>query len=169
MSSILILSDTHGNQKLLRSVLENQISETDYLFHLGDNYEDLDEHKDLLNTVIVSKVPGIFHKGYINKTIPIRQNVTVKGWKFLLVHNIDDVPPILTDVNIVCFGHTHQQMMAEKEDVHYINPGHLKSNSDRGRLPTYAVLAVEEDKITVCFKDTVHQTCRIEKISRYRD
>ena len=72
MKKIIVLSDTHRNQTLLRKVFSNE-EELSHIFHLGDDYEDLDENSDLIEGKEVIKVPGIYHKGYLNKTIQFFQ------------------------------------------------------------------------------------------------
>lgn len=167
MSKIIILSDTHNNQVLLRKILEREIDKFDYLFHLGDNYEDLDENEDLLSGKSLYKVPGIFHPGYMNGTIPARQTVQIDNWSFLLVHNIDDIPEIRPSNDIFCYGHTHRLVLNKVDNAYYLNPGHLKDEWDKDRPASYAILDVNVDKITVEFKDKNGVVIQKQIIDRY--
>ncbi|MCK4311916.1 MAG: metallophosphoesterase family protein, partial [Candidatus Cloacimonetes bacterium] len=90
MERIIIISDTHKNQVLLRKAFSNEDNIT-HIFHLGDNYEDLDENFDLTEGKEIIKIPGIFHPGYLNKSLQAIQTTEISGWKFLLIHNIEDL------------------------------------------------------------------------------
>jgi len=50
MKKIIILSDTHRNQKILRSVFKIEKGYT-HIFHLGDDYEDLDNNFDITDNI----------------------------------------------------------------------------------------------------------------------
>jgi predicted phosphodiesterase len=124
-----------------------------YIFHLGDEYEDLDENMGLIKGKAIYKVPGIFHPKYRDGTLPKRVNVTVENWTFILVHNIDDIPPVSPHADFICFGHTHLQTFQKGEDgIHYLNPGHLKGKVDRNSPASYALLKVSTNEVIVQFK-----------------
>jgi len=167
MTKIIILSDTHNNQSLLRNVLQRELTDCNYIFHLGDNYEDLDENSDLLTTKAVVKVPGIFHPGYLSGIIPAMQAVELLSWSFLLTHNIDDIPEIRPSQNIFCYGHTHQMELRKIGSQYYLNPGHLKDEWDKDRPASYAVLSVNIDNIVVDFKDKKGTVIQKHLINRY--
>lgn len=167
MSKVMILSDTHNNHHLLRKVLENEVGDCEYVFHLGDNYEDLDAFPDLLNDKTVIKVPGIFHSGYLDGSIPATQNININGWTFFLVHNIDDLPEILPNQQIICYGHSHKIDFRLLDDHYYLNPGHLKDEMDKNRPASYAILDVSIDKIVVEFKGKDGTVTQKQVIDRY--
>jgi len=167
MKRIIILSDTHKNQKLLRQILERDAVRSDYVFHLGDNYEDLNENEDLLENKKVFKVPGIFHPCYLDGSLPVTQVVDVQNWNFILVHNIDDLPDIETNQKIYCYGHSHKFDFRHLDGSYYINPGHLKDDWDKDRPASYAILEVEIDKIVVLFKDKKGTVIQKNIIDRY--
>ncbi len=151
MEKLIILSDTHGNQKLLRKAIINESGLT-HIFHLGDNYEDMDENPDLLENKKLIKVPGIFHTGYINGSIPAIQEISLSGWNFLLVHNVNDLKKISTHTDFVLFGHTHNWSYETINKIRYLNPGHLKSKKDRKRKAIYIVMNISDKKIQISFK-----------------
>jgi putative phosphoesterase len=151
MKKIIILSDTHGNQKLLRQAITNETRIT-HIFHLGDNYGDMDENPDLLENKKLIKVPGIFHAGYIDGSIPAIQEISLSGWNFLLVHNVNDLKKISTHTNLVLFGHTHNLSFETINKIQYLNPGHLKSKKDRKRKATYIVIDISAKVIQIHFK-----------------
>ena len=151
MEKLIILSDTHGNQKLLRKAIINESGIT-YIFHLGDNFEDMDENPDLLENKILNKVPGIFHTGYIDGSIPAIQEISLSGWNFLLIHNVNDLKKISNNIDFVLFGHTHNWSYETIKKIHFLNPGHLKSKKDRKRKATYIVMEISDEVIQIYFK-----------------
>ena len=164
MKKIMIVSDTHKNQALMRKALEN-VRNISHIFHLGDDYNDLDENFDLLENRILLKVPGLFHEGYLDSTIPRVQTIEIEGWKFQLVHFVKDIKTIETDVSAVFYGHTHRWNFKKLDDIYLVNPGHLKNFSDRGNEATYLILEVTPDKLDFKFKNIENKTF-LKKIVR---
>ena len=167
MTRIIVLTDTHKNQSLLRKVLEREVEGCEYVFHLGDNYEDLDENIDLLEGKIVLKVPGIFHPGYLGGILEAIKEIKVLNWNFVLVHNIDDIPEIMPNHRIYCYGHSHQLDFRQIDGSYYLNPGHLKDEWDKDRPASYAMLEVEVDKIIIDYKDKNGVVIQKNLINRY--
>lgn len=133
MIKILIMSDTHKNQVLLRKVVRKEEGIT-HIFHLGDCYEDLNDNLDLLENREILKVPGLYHEGYLNKSIPEKISVNVAGWNFQLVHFLNDVGKPDENLDFVLYGHTHRPGCKEIEGVYYLNPGHLKNIRTADRM-----------------------------------
>jgi hypothetical protein len=148
MAKIIVLSDTHGNHQFIRKVLM-QSSDCDYIFHLGDNYEDLDDHPDLTESKIVLKVPGNNHPFYYNPRFLSTQTVSIHNWTFALTHTRNDFIKKQIKADIYLFGHTHQPVFFEQAGCFYLNPGHLKHYHDRGYEASYAVIEVSENEIAI--------------------
>ncbi len=150
MKRIIVMSDTHGNQKLLRKpfMLESQY---DMIIHLGDNYEDIQENFDLYEDAILLRVPGIFHPRYRDQSLPAIMHTDVEGWMIGLVHNLEDYFKQKSRGDIVLHGHTHHSEIQDDGETIYANPGHLKSEFDRNREPSYMVidLTPEAAQLTV--------------------
>jgi len=165
MKKIIVLSDTHRNQSFLRKVFSIE-EELSHIFHLGDDYEDLDENPDLTEGKEVIKVPGIYHKGYLKKTIPFTQKVEIDGWSFLLIHAFEDLKRTNEKAEFILFGHTHIQHFHEDGNNYYINPGHLKRAFDKGRPASYLIIELEESKIRLLFKSVSGEIMFTEKIEK---
>ena len=165
MKKILILSDTHGNYEILQRVL-NKETDADMIFHLGDNYEDLDDFGYLTGNAEIFKVPGIFHPGYLDKSIPGILKVDLLGWDFLLVHNVDDVLDRKLDADIVFYGHTHQWKIQKLNHAFFINPGHLKDLQHKNRPATYCILKFNENIAEIYIKDLNNREISREEISK---
>ena len=136
---ILVLSDTHNNQKLLRIPFEHE-SDIDYVFHLGDRFEDLDENLDLLQDRIVIKVPGANHPYYFHPRYPTIKTISILDWQFSIGHVKQDLIKKNDQSDFYLFGHTHQPTIFQQNKICYVNPGHLKRSMDRGFEPTYATI-----------------------------
>lgn len=141
----LVVSDSHANQYLLRKALE--CFEVDYIFHLGDYFEDMDENPDFIENCTVVKVPGIMHPGYLNKKLNKIERIKLKKWNIALVHDIKDFKNQKADLCL--FGHSHAPTVAKEKNIFYVNPGHIKKEIDRGYKASFAILEIEESKITV--------------------
>lgn len=151
MNRIIIMSDTHGNQQMLRRVLSNE--NYTHIFHLGDNYNDLDDNFDLTESKDLLRVPGLYHQGYNDKSLPAIQTYSLDGWNFNLIHDIGSLKKLKKN-SIYLHGHTHNVEFFEKDkNVFTINPGHLKSQIDRGQRPSYIVAEVDENSVKFDFKE----------------
>jgi hypothetical protein len=148
MEKILVISDTHKNLSLLKQVLINEI-DADTILHLGDFYEDLDIFGSETAGKTIVKVPGIFHPKYKDGSLSPTAEYESGSWKMLLVHDAKDAH--IRDEDILLFGHTHNRQYHKEGDIHLINPGHLKSSSDKGRAPSYAVFFVDEAQLEIQF------------------
>jgi uncharacterized protein len=148
MKKILALSDTHGNHDFLRRALE-QVLDADYVFHLGDDFEDLNRHQDLLDNKIVLQVPGIHHPYYLMPTMPTVQSITICNWTFALAHVQKDFSKNKVQADVYLYGHTHHPALQQKNKAHFLNPGHLKNYQDRGFMASFSTLDVSGEKIIV--------------------
>lgn len=162
---IAVLSDTHGNQKLLRTSLQQE-EKLDFIFHLGDNFQDLDENIDLLENRQLCKVPGIYHPGYADGSLQRSKSLEIFGWKFLLVHDIADSRRTRSKHDLVLYGHTHHPAFYQKAGTYYLNPGHLKRSTDRGAAASYCLLIIDTKHIEIIFKNLKNEIIQTYNISQ---
>ncbi len=165
MKKLIILSDTHKNQILLRKALANEENLT-YIFHLGDFYEDLDNNFDLTEKKEIVKIPGIFHPKYLDKSLPAIQSANISGWNFLLVHNIEDLNDIPDLTDFILYGHTHQHNFEKRNNFHFLNPGHLKEKIEKNRKASYVVMNITPSQVKIFFKYFDGSIFHSEKINR---
>lgn len=148
---VAVVSDTHGNQQLIRLAM-SFAKEVHYLLHLGDHWEDMEDHPDLIEDRQFFRVPGIYHEGYRFGRIPKTRELTIEGWRFLMLHDLHDLPEAtLIHTDIVLHGHTHRRMFQFNDETWFINPGHLKRDIDRGFVASFALLEVDPARIEVSF------------------
>jgi len=165
MMKIMIISDTHKNQEFLRKAFEIEEDLT-HIFHLGDSYDDITDNIDLLENRTLTQVPGLYHEGYLNNLIPRVQTVELENWNFQLVHFLSDIKKIPIDLDVIFYGHTHRWNFRKLDDIHFVNPGHLKCSRDRGRDASYLILEVTPEKLEFNFKYLDHSTFLKKTINR---
>jgi putative phosphoesterase len=146
MITAIVLSDTHGNHFFLRKALQFCPS-AEYILHLGDQYEDLDDHIDLISDKTVIKVPGINHPLYFHPKFDSVKSFVIANWTIGMAHDKRDFIKKRINADLYLFGHTHHPVFLEQNGHFYLNPGHLKSPEDRGNPATFAVLEISEEKI----------------------
>ena len=143
MKRIVILSDTHG---LLRPEVLDYISQADAIIHGGD-----------INTqAIVDTLQG-FAPLYIVRgnndkewaeDLPHSLTFTIEGVRFFLVHNKRDVPPDLSEVDIVVYGHSHKYACEDRDGVLWLNPGSCGRRRFDQEI-TFAVMTAEDGQFQV--------------------
>ena len=111
-----------------------------------NNNEDITDNAELI------RVPGIYHPGYKDGTTPKVLEFEIDNW---------DLPSSYygrsyknqTSADIYLYGHTHHNIYEQIEDKHFINPGHLKADSDRGQKASYVVIIINENNMEIQFKN----------------
>ena len=143
MKRIVILSDTHG---LLRPEVLDYLPQADAIIHGGD-----------INTqAIVDTLQG-FAPLYIVRgnndrewaeNLPHSLTFTIEGVRFFLVHNKRDVPPDLSDVDVVVYGHSHKYACEQRGGVPWLNPGSCGRRRFDQEI-TFAVMTAEDGQFQV--------------------
>ncbi len=147
---IIIISDTHNNQKMLRKQMSLDL-DYEVIFHLGDYYNDLDENYDLLEGRKYFHIPGILTESYLSRNTFPWKKVNLENWIFLLVHNRYNVPKDLSGIDFVCFGHTHNPEIYKEGNTIFLNPGHSKKNYDRGNVASHIIMNLSKDSAEIKF------------------
>lgn len=115
---LAILSDTHG---LLRPQVLDFLKTADAILHGGDI------NKPAIVEQLRQYAPLYLVRGNNDKEwaadLPHDLTVTLGGARFLLVHNKKEVPPDLSDIDVVVFGHSHKYLQEEKDGILWLNPG----------------------------------------------
>ncbi len=160
---IVVISDTHANQVLLRKALTHETG-VDKIYHLGDYYHDMDENSDLTAQKEVLRVPGIMHPVYLKKQVPRILIDTVSTWRVALVHSLDDAAHVQAD--LILFGHTHHALFTHQDNQYYMNPGHLKKDYDRDENAGYAIMEISKNEIRITHKYIGGKAYQKNSISR---
>ena len=144
---LAILSDTHG---LLRSEVVEHLKTADGILHGGDlnKQEIVDQLRQYAPLYVVR---GNNDKAWA-EDIPHHLTVTLGGVTFAMVHNKKELPPDLTGVDAVVFGHSHKYVQEEKDGVLWLNPGSCGPRRFH-------------QEITMMMADVADGTIRVEKIT----
>jgi len=157
-----VLSDTHGNTMMMNEALRIMAEdyEVDAVIHLGDDMSDM-SNIDLHGKPFYA-VPGMYEAMWNDGNTPHRRIVEFGGLKFLLSHSphsephdapIDIKPETARaryGIDVLLYGHTHRYAAFKNGDgVITINPGHLKSEMDRGNPASFAIIDIDSGEIHV--------------------
>lgn len=135
---IAVVSDTHRMIKYINSAKE-LIKEADILVHLGDNIEDV----ELLEEGFKGEVYAVAGNCDYSKKYPKEAIIEVNGRKVFFTHG--DLYGVKSSINniyyrgrelevdIVLFGHTHQQIIEEENGIILMNPGSISLPKSKGR------------------------------------
>lgn len=143
MKRVIVLSDTHG---LLRPEVLAYLTQADEVIHGGD-----------INTqAIVDKLseyaPLHIVRGNSDKDwaedLPHSLTFTIEGVRFFLVHNKKAVPPDLSGVNVVIYGHSHKYACEERDGVLWLNPGSCGRRRFDQEI-TFAVMTLDNGHVQV--------------------
>lgn len=147
-----VISDTHGNMKLAHAAADRLRTEerVDLLLHLGDNYPDAEELGYAGHPMRM--VPGLWCAEYRDPRLKTIVD-DFDGVKMALAHADQDFGPREHTAVILMSGHTHVAKIEPRGTKVFLNPGHLKSNFDRGQRPSYAVIETSADGVRISIKE----------------
>lgn len=135
---IAVISDTHRMIKYI-NLAKELIKDADILIHLGDNVEDV----ELLEQDFKGEVYAVAGNCDYSKKYPKENIIDVNGRKIFFTHG--DLYGVKSSINniyyrgrelevdIVLFGHTHQQLIEEEGGLILMNPGSVSLPRFKGR------------------------------------
>ena len=134
---ILLVSDTHGKNELLPSLVK-QYPNMDYYLHLGDSQSDP-----------YSLYPFDSVKGNCDyyPFDEVRSIMTPYGYLYAKHKPFTSYKELL-GVKIAVYGHTHSVHVEKNQDIVYICPGSLTLPRD-GSEGTYIILDISSEKVCV--------------------
>lgn len=151
-----VISDTHG---VLRSQAKNILQQCQHIIHAGDidNPAVLAELKRIAPTTAVK---GNMDWDAWASQLTVTARLHLDKWSILVVHNINDLPTLGEDTDIVIFGHSHKFLQERrKSGVLFLNPG--SAGPKRFDLPiTMAVLTLGDQAIVECVDISRSETPR---------
>lgn len=157
----LVVSDTHGRHSNLDRILD-EAGKIDLFIHLGD-VEDGDIYIDVIVECEKHIVGG--NNDYFS-SLPREEEFYIGSHKVFITHGHQYSVSYETEsikkaglergAEIVMFGHTHRPFLEVGEDITLLNPGSVSYPRQKGRLPSYMILEMDEKgKITYhqCYLD----------------
>ena len=140
MKRFIVLSDTHG---LLRPEVLDCLSQADIIIHGGDiNTQAIaDRLREYASLYIVR---GNSDKEWA-EDLPQSLTFSVEGVRFFLAHNKNDIPPDLSDTDVVIYGHSHKYACEKRDGVLWLNPGSCGRRRFDQEI-TFAVMTVDNGR-----------------------
>ena len=140
MKRFIVLSDTHG---LLRPEVLDCLSQADIIIHGGDiNTQAIaDRLREYASLYIVR---GNSDKEWA-EDLPQSLTFSVEGVRFFLVHNKKDIPPDLSDTDVVIYGHSHKYACEKRDGALWLNPGSCGRRRFDQEI-TFAVMTVDNGR-----------------------
>ena len=148
---VLIVSDTHGrDSKLEEAVLRE--APFDYLIHCGD----VEGREFFIEAFAESPCCIVAGNNDFFSDLPKEEEIILEEKKILVTHGhyygvsmdvyglVDEARDRKCDA--VIYGHTHKPYVANIDKILVVNPGSLAYPRQDGRVPSYAVMDVEEGK-----------------------
>lgn len=163
-----VVSDTHRNTTLLGDVAEwlCRRQSVSMICHLGDEYEDVAGLAELY--VDILQVPGIYHPGYRDGSIPAKAVETIQGLRVLLVHSVDkdlsENEAMAAD--IILHGHTHEAKLKADDGRLYMNPGHLKADMDKHFPASFGILDIQDRTVFAAIYNLKHEVVERMELAR---
>ena len=135
---IAVVSDTHRSNKYIK-LAEELIKDANVLIHLGDNVEDAEE----LEHNFKGKVYAVAGNCDYSTKYPKENIIEINGRKIFFTHgDLYGVKRSINniyyrgkelDVDIVLFGHTHEQIIEKENGLILMNPGSIALPRLKGR------------------------------------
>jgi uncharacterized protein len=152
MTTVLVVSDTHGNSRLLGEALRHHPS-AEVVIHLGDFTEDLEKYAELLSGKRIYAAPGRYDREYEYGRLPLLCRTTIEGWRLIMAHERRNAPRDWLDgADMVFYGHTHAPAYEREGRVAWVNPGHLKDDYDRGASASCLIGEFSREKVVFTWR-----------------
>lgn len=150
---ICVFSDTHGHISQIKDRLIHLDREVDAFWFLGDYAKDCKTlKKTLKKEIYIVKGNCDLHSHE-----PEEQILEIEGKRVLLTHghryNVKNTLTTLylkaksSEVDLVCFGHTHMALNVKEEEIALFNPG--SPTSPRGHVrPSMGMIIIRKESIS---------------------
>ncbi|ALC81940.1 MULTISPECIES: metallophosphoesterase family protein [Bacillus] len=153
--NILIISDSHGDEEILKIISERHKDDVDLMLHCGDS--ELSPTHPYLKPYLVVKGNCDFEKGFEKERV-----MPIEDKKLYFTHgHLHGIKESLMKINyraqelgadVICFGHSHNPGSELFDGRLFINPGSILLPRMR-KERSYAILSYRENSAAVHFYD----------------
>ena len=150
---VLIMSDSHSSLGFMRMCIDKL--HPDMMVHLGDHYDDGKSISEEYAHIRLYQVPGNCDSLFTHLWQPELICTTIGGVMCYMTHGHKHyvksglgqlmAAARVAGAKAVLFGHTHEAICEQIEDLWVINPG-----SCRGYSGSVALMEIEDNKISSC-------------------
>ncbi len=147
---LLLFSDNHRDKESVKSIIKQNPGLEHYI-SLGDS-----EMREYELTEL--GIYGVKGNNPFDPNFPLKLTLAFDGLKVFLTHgHLYSVKMGLSkllnygsynDIDIICFGHTHQYLIKDINGILFINPGSLSTRRIFSKS-SYALLEITEKEINV--------------------
>lgn len=146
---ILVVSDTHGRDKNLETVLES-CGRIDLLIHAGD----VQHSADYIRVIAGCPVYMVAGNNDYFSDLPEEVEFQLGKYRVFLAHghfycvnagyNRLRREGRARGAHMVIFGHTHRPFIETEKDLTLLNPGSISFPRQEGKNPTYMIIEMDE-------------------------
>ena len=146
---VLIVSDTHGYDDNLETVLEIE-GPVDAMIHCGD----VEGSEDYFEALLECPVYMVRGNNDFFSNLDGELEFELAGLKIFLTHGhyygvSMGIERILEEgldrgADIVMFGHTHKPVLIQEANITILNPGSLTYPRQEGRKPSYFIMEIDQ-------------------------
>lgn len=156
----LVVSDNHGDRKILVDILKQYKGEVDYFFHCGDS--ELNPKDELWKTYLVVRGNCDYYGGFPMQLVQKTGLDTV----FMAHGHLSSVRYGMTQLklqaeevqaNLALFGHTHQIGCEMHDGILFLNPGSVSQPRGQIPIPAYAVIESTEEQFEIQYYRRTHE------------
>ncbi len=154
MERILVFSDSHGEVRWMKQIIENMVGVTGVI-HLGDINRDIQFLED---TFFDFPIYGVQGNNDYSGLYPNEKMLTIGDKKIFITHGHyylsgwDSAPlktiPKAENADLILFGHTHVPETERFSGKILANPGSI--SRPRTGNPSYGVIEIESGKLDYC-------------------
>lgn len=147
---ILIVSDTHGKQENLLTILD-RVKPIERMIHLGD----AEGQEDLIAEMAECPLDIVAGNNDFFSTLDREKELQIGKYKILLTHgHYYYVNMGLSDImqegkargmDIVMFGHTHRPVIEYGDGIIALNPGSVSYPRQEGKQPSYILMEFDKN------------------------
>ena len=147
---ILIVSDTHGNDRNFERVMMRTYP-VDMIFHLGD----LEGSEIYFEDICPCPIHMVSGNNDFFSPAPPEQVVEIEGHRIFMTHGhrysvaygLEKIKEAAKarQCDLAFFGHTHRPMIDEDDEVIVVNPGSLTYPRQMDRKASYVIMEVDSD------------------------
>lgn len=153
MTKILVLADIHIPTRMFDfpfDKIDDYAKACDLIFGLGDFVNET--IIDIINsygkkTFLIS---GNMDNNLVKIKLPVKQNIKIENVNIGIIHGWgapwgirNRIRHEFTDVNLICYGHTHEQFFNKENGIYFFNPGSLSNN-----IPQFGLLKIKDSEIS---------------------
>ncbi len=155
---ILVMSDSHGNFRILDHIMKNY--HADLYFHLGDGERELNRIYQMYPDKKIEHIAGNCDFASLSPDellfTPDNKNTVfaVHGHQYGVKHTLEALREyaVSRGANIILYGHTHSRYTEYRDGVYIMNPGSVSIPRD-GKKPSFGIVDITPKGIVMNIVD----------------